>query len=243
MSRYADMIYEAVQCSNYKNGISIQRVNLASPHNIIKRFPHISRSWFHHFTIFINSAVHLPKIQADLFHVVDGSHAYVAFFLNPRKTIATAHDIIPFLQLYGHFGKNSTQFPSRWLVQKSVCALRKIRLILSVSDNTVRDLVKYADIEKNRTKTVFHPVPDSLLNYSLSNRAPDWSERRHSREPYILHVGNNAFYKNRTGLLRIFSIVRTSYDINLKLVGPQPNRNEKMLIDELRHCQIFEIHQ
>ena len=155
MSRYADMIYEAVQCSNYKNGISIQRVNLASPQNIIKRFPHISRSWFHHFTIFINSAVHLPKTQADLFHIVDGSHAYVAYFLNSAKTIVTAHDIIPFLQANGYFDKNSTHFPSRWLVQISIVALRRIKLIFSVSNNTMCDLVKYADIEKNRTKTVF----------------------------------------------------------------------------------------
>ena len=88
MSRYADMLYDALQCSRFRNDVSIQRVNLAHPHNIIERFPQIFRSLIHHLTILINAAVRLQNIRADLFHIVDGSHAYTSYFINSGKTIA-----------------------------------------------------------------------------------------------------------------------------------------------------------
>jgi glycosyltransferase involved in cell wall biosynthesis len=233
MSRYGDMIHDALKLTDFKNGISAGRINLSIPYKTMRRFPNIYHSWIHHLSVYVNAAVRLPNAKADFFHITDGSHAYVTSFLSPHKTIATAHDVIPFLQLHEHFGQRSTSFLSHWLVQKSVCALRNIGLLFAVSNNTLRDLAKYADINLNKVKTVYHSIPASLLDFSLLNRPLNWVERRKSKKPFILHVGNDGFYKNRIGLFKIFSIVRASIDIQLKLVGPQPKRNENIIINDL----------
>jgi glycosyltransferase involved in cell wall biosynthesis len=51
---------------------------------------------------------------------------------------------------------------------------------------------------------------------------------------YLLHVGGNQWYKNRTGVIEIYNAWRTTYKVNLPLIfiGATPNRK---LLDSYKH--------
>ena len=56
------------------------------------------------------------KRAPDLWHVLDGSRAYVAPFLGPAPVLVTVHDIIPWLQAEGRFPGSPPVGPgARWL--------------------------------------------------------------------------------------------------------------------------------
>jgi len=64
---------------------------------------------------------------------------------------------------------------------------------------------------------VVHPA--ATLRDSVSPLAP-----LASGPAYILHVaGNNTFYKNRSGVVDVFKIIRQSAAVRLKLVGAPPD--------------------
>ena len=65
-----------------------------------------------------------------------------------------------------------------------------------------------------------------------AGRLPSFEERRLREDAYILHVGNNAFYKNRIGVLRIFVTIRRGCDINIIMAGPSPTQELLNLIKE-----------
>ena len=49
-----------------------------------------------------------------------------------------------------------------------------------------------------------------------------WRMRRDSSQPYVMHIGNNGFYKNRVGVLRIFERLRKVSGVRLVMAGPPP---------------------
>ncbi len=147
---------------------------------------------------------------SDLYHLLDGS---MAGFLPSKvweKTVVTVHDLIPLLQLHGRL-PGSPGLAGRLLIRRGVHVLRQVAGIASVSEYTARDLLEWT---RRSDVTVIHnpvrplPAPDTLAD--LPPR-------------YLLHVGNNADYKNRAGVLDVFSRLQDIPDLHLIMAGPDPS--------------------
>lgn len=150
---------------------------------------------------------------SDLYHLIDGS---MAGFL-PReiwpKTVVTVHDLIPVLQMQGRL-PGKTGLVGRWVISRTLTALRHVAGVAAVSEHTAQDLREWT----GRTDVVVIPNPVRPLGTSPSADGSDLPAR------YLLHVGNNAAYKNRAGVLDVFERLKDIPDLHLVMAGPAPSR-------------------
>jgi len=226
MNRYAALLQTALETVS---GVECSRVSLAPTRPQLERIPRRLRTAFHHATIAWRARRLVRRLPADIYHVVDGSHGYIARWLPETRTIVTAHDIIPELQSRGRFPLPPPGKGARWIIRASLLGVLESAHVIAVSQATRNDLVEVAGIPAERIHVVLHAVPPELLPKS-ADHLPGWEERRTSPRPFLLHIGNNGFYKNRLGVVRIFDRLRRDVSIRLKLAGPPPDDSLRSLI-------------
>jgi glycosyltransferase involved in cell wall biosynthesis len=172
--------------------------------------------------------IRLRSSSAYLVHVLDGSYAYVAPG-NRLVCLATVHDLIPWLQQRGKLGAQKGSILAAWLTGRVSSGLRRCRHLLAVSDNTAEDLAAIAEIDSAMVTIVPVALAPTFMEAAVSAA----SRRTDALHPYVLHVGNNSFYKNRTGVLRIFSRLDWPTELRLLMAGEPPNAELRELIHRL----------
>lgn len=170
----------------------------------------------------------------DLWHVLDGSRAYVAEGLRGAPVAITAHDIIPVLQRHGRF-PDAPQVgqAAGWLWRRNGVAMRKAQALICVSENTRRDVaLEFGEVPAARVVPL--PVRPDLA--ALASRTV--SGRRDAG--IVLHVGNNSFYKNRQQVLRVFAALERALARQLVMVGAPPTEELRALAVDLGICGVVE---
>lgn len=218
MSQYGDMVEEALS----RVGVTAVRIHITLAEKWFSRVPIPLKSWIHHATLTLMAATKLSRSKADVFHILDGSYAYVARWVKSGRIVATSHDLIPVLQAQRHFGEVLPSRAARYLILRSLDSLRNADHVVAVSSNTACDLARVAGIERERITVIYHALPSAFVAGNAGGTPASWQERRYGEHPYVLHVGNNAFYKNRAGVLRIFARIRKTLKLKLRLAGPPP---------------------
>lgn len=215
MSRYADLVQSAL-------GADIAaRIRVALPAKVFDCIGLRLGTWVQHAWRLTAGRLILARQHADVFHVVDGSHAYIAAPLDPARCVVTCHDLIPRLQADGTIPGYRPGPAAKWVMERSMQVLARARHVVADSENTRRDAIRLAGVRPDHSSV----VPVAL--------APDWfrdgaGTRRESGPPVILHIGNSAAYKNRSGVLRVFASVRRMVDARLLLVGPRDSGLQNM---------------
>lgn len=171
--------------------------------------------WRHHLWRLRNARRVLAAHPADLYHVLDGSMA--AFIPPPLRgrSLVTVHDLIPLLQWRGELpGRPS--LPAAGLIRCGIRALRGCAGWCADSRATRADLARLAGIGAGVevVPVALRPLPPPTF---VSIAGLDPAAR------FILHVGNNAAYKNRLGVLDVFSRLADFADLHLVLAGPPPS--------------------
>lgn len=162
--------------------------------------------------------------SADIYHLLDGS---MAGFLPSRvreKTIVTVHDLIPLLQLKGRLSGSPGWF-ARLLIHRMVNVLKQVAGLAAVSEHTAVDLQEFtsrSDIAVIHNPVRELPAPDNHLNVP---------------ERFLFHIGNNAAYKNRTGVLDVFNRLQDIPDLHLIMAGPEPLPELRRKADTLKRVQ------
>jgi len=176
-------------------------------------FPPRSRSmWHDHLWRFLNARRVLSGQRGDLFHLLDGSMAaFIPASLHSR-TVATVHDLIPLLQREGKL-TGAPSIPAKWLIRRGIRNLSSFAGVHAVSACSLRDL-------RQRT-CILNAV---VIPHAVRGMAGGASASHDLPAEFILHVGNNADYKNREGVLDIFSLLADFTDLHLVMVGPPPSR-------------------
>lgn len=164
----------------------------------------------------------------DLWHVLDGSRAYVARGLGAAPIVVTVHDVIPWLQAYGHFpGAPALGAAARGLWRGNGRAMRSSAQLVCVSTNTARDVQRESGIEREKLLVV--PLP---LRPAMVDRAGTPSDVVRN-DGLVLHVGNNGYYKNREGVLRIFAKLDPRIAQRLLMAGPPPGGDLLRMVHQL----------
>lgn len=174
-------------------------------------------------------AKRIRSIDPDVWHLLDASRAYLAPGLGKRPVIATVHDIIPWLQQEGRFaGVAGLGWAARHWWRGNARALRRINSAICDSRCTAGDVQEYFGVDASRCRIVPLPLTTAMARYSAGSSGV-------VREPMrLLHVGNDGFYKNRRGVLRIFAQVMEAVpEARLCMAGPSPTRMLHALAREL----------
>jgi Glycosyltransferase len=139
--------------------------------------------------------------------------------LNGKPFVVTVHDMIPEL------------FPTEFKgARKTLAYKKKVILradyIISVSDNTKRDLIDLYGIDGKKVKVIYHGNPLENVNPSKVDDLPG---------KYLLFVGGRQGYKNFTFFLESISpILRRDKSLFLVCAGGGPfSSSEKIFISRL----------
>lgn len=158
----------------------------------------------------------------DVWHVLDGSRAYIAFALRSAPVVITAHDIIPWLQAKGRFpGAPPTGLAARWLWRGNARAMHRAARVVCDSRSTADDLAKFFRLPSG-APVIGLPVRPTLAALA---RLPSTVERERD---LVLHVGNNSFYKWREQVLQVFA--RLPPHCRLVMIGPPPTASLRAVV-------------
>lgn len=230
MALYGDMVIQAISVCGKGESVSIERLRLSLPGRFLDAIPRALRYRINHLWMMLTAGLRLKKRNADIFHVLDGSYAYVVNSLRARPIIITVHDVIPALQAMGSLSLPPGR-SGQLIIGRSLKALEYAQSIIAVSGNTASDLGRVANVHAGRIRIVHSAVARYFTR--PQDGTPIAQKRRSGKDAYILHVGNNAFYKNRIGVLRIFSLMSKECDLTLKMAGPAAPEEMKALARRL----------
>lgn len=235
MRRYGDLIEEA-----FKGDLEIELVRhqIGVREKELQSIPRFTRTPARHYKTWSTLKSKLPA--ADVYHVTDGSCAYLANSLRRKKVVVTVHDLIPLLQDKGLFaGVRRPSAFARFIIQRSLSALGTRVSVIADSEATAVDLSRYAKRKGDSIDIVYPPLLPQFITAS-ENRA---GASAGGASPFIFHLGNNAFYKNRLGVLEVFARVREKCQVNLVLAGPSLDSSMQKRISELGISESVEVRE
>jgi glycosyltransferase involved in cell wall biosynthesis len=183
-----------------------------SVHGVGKWLGYIDR-----FVIFPR-ALRTAAAQADIVHLCDHGAAMYAPMIKGKPVVVTCHDMIAVRGARGELPElRSSAFGQ--ILQRWIChGLKHATRLACVSRATFDDVRRILKEDENLCVIL------NGLNYPFQPLARDEVERRLAglasiQAPFVLHLGSNAAYKNREGVLRTFAKAAAETDLQLVIAG------------------------
>jgi glycosyltransferase involved in cell wall biosynthesis len=155
----------------------------------------------------------LRKEKAQLLHCTSNW----ALFFAPCPIIVTIHDIISIIRpdlrenplIYYYINKLLHYY-----------TINKVRGIITVSQNTKMDLLRYYQINPDRIKVIYNGFDKQLFNINNKNDTKNLLKLAQIPKKYILYVGHIIPNKNLETLIRAFALFHNEFpDYRLIIVG------------------------
>jgi len=142
---------------------------------------------------------HIEKEKIDLFF----SPYYKAPIFSPGKVIITIHDLIPF---FLSFLKKSNPSLKRVLLKNwGKIIARKAQAIITVSENSKKDIVKILKIPDGKIVVAPNSVENRYQPISDGKVLERVKKKYNITKEYIFNLGNLKPHKNVSGLLKAYS--------------------------------------
>ncbi len=154
----------------------------------------------------------LKKLKPDLLHV---PHYNVPIFYR-GDMIVTIHDLTHLV--YSEFLSN--KFAKYYAKLMMKIAIKKSKIILTESENTKKDILKYFKVDEDKIKVVYLGVKEDLKQ--KSKQEVDYLYEKFNiprNKKLLMFVGNLKPHKNLERLLQAFSKIENNDKYALLLVG------------------------
>ena len=166
----------------------------------------------------------------DLVHVLDHSNSMYLKFVSGRHTLITCHDLLAVRAARGEFPQVIIGWTGRLLQRWILSGLRSAEYAICVSEKTAKDLRQLTADDCPQIRIIYNGLnceygPGASLSAGLVARLGLPPEPL-----YLIHVGGNSWYKNRLGVLCIFShFARLPGNAGYKLVMVGTNWTPEMV--------------
>lgn len=144
---------------------------------------------------------------ADVFHVADHAQSYLIGALDPARVVVTCHDVILLLVAAGRMRIRLRARLATEIFRSALRNMARARGIVAVSENTRRDLAEFTGLDPARVAVIppglnhpYRPLPVPREELRQRLGLPGG--------PLVLQVGQNTFYKNIPGCLRVVARLR-----------------------------------
>ena len=144
--------------------------------------------------------------DADIVHVCDHSNSMYLRLAGKTPCILTCHDLLAVFAAQGKFAGIRIGSTGRLLQRWIASGILHAPSVICVSHKTDTDLRQLAagtpppsTVVYNPLNWDFHPVPSEETAAFLAARGLAGDEE------YLIHIGNNSWYKNRPAAVRIFA--------------------------------------
>jgi len=232
MQLYLLMIYEGLKSS----GVYVDKL---APYPVLGRYVK-GNKWIGYVDKFIIFPKSLKKFvrfsnPSPLIHVCDHSNSMYLKTLEKNQTVLTCHDLIAIRSASGEFFNQHTKYLGQLLQRLIKRNIPMADKVVCVSNSTKEDLCRIYPKIDEKTRVVyssfskkFNVIDQNISSISLEKKQIDFSL------PFLLHVGNNAWYKNRSGVIEIYKRFLEKFkkfDLNLVLVGPELDESQKSYLE------------
>ena len=234
MQKYADFLQAGLSAKNLS-------VNLVCPQPVfgkLKPARYGLGKWLGYIDKYVIFSNALSQIQADIIHVCDQGNALYINYLQDKNHLISCHDVLAIRSALGQIPQNPTSWTGKQYQSLILKGLNKANYVVCASHTTREQLLSISTIQPEKTSVIYHGLNYPFHRLSLESAAQRLSARPELLQiPFVMHVGDDTWYKNRPGLLRIFANYRRLYpdlDVYLLLAGRQPSQETVELIHELK---------
>jgi glycosyltransferase involved in cell wall biosynthesis len=148
----------------------------------------------------------LRQMEArDVLHICDHANAVYTKYATRTPHVVTCHDLLAIRSALGEIPENPTGATGRIYQRMILDGLNRARRVVCVSKATRDDLRRLGAIEDRRVSVIENGLNHS---YGVIGRAEALQRigRKMKAPPhFILHVGGNQWYKNRSGVIGIYA--------------------------------------
>lgn len=144
-----------------------------------------------------------------------------------RRHVVHCHDFLAQRSALGLIQENPTGWTGQIYQNFIWKGYARAQNFISISHQTQRDLHTLLERRPACSEVVYNGVKSQYRPGSTSEARQQWSQQlqRDVTSGYLLHVGGNQWYKNRMGLLELYTAWRNQSRQNLPLlcIGEAPN--------------------
>jgi len=176
-------------------------------------------------------------------HICDHSNAFYTRHLGDVPHLVTCHDMLAVRSALGEIPQNRTRWSGRILQRLVLRGLEGARAITSVSPTTHGDLARLVTGAAQRTSVVknglnapFHPMARDEARARVGSLLGVQGRTLPVEGRYILHVGDDSWYKNRRAVVEMFGELQRATDqtdLWLMMAGRPLGPELRALIEEL----------
>jgi len=181
---------------------------------------------------------------ADIIHICDHSNAFYVKYVASRPHTVTCHDLLAISSALQEVPEWRTSWTGRYLQRLILRGLRKARHVICVSEATRTELIRLAGLPEQNVSLIYNGLNYSYVPLLETDGKMSTGDPLTSR-PFLLHVGGNQWYKNRLGVLKIFTHLRgmiPSPEMNLIMVGkPWTDEMRKFVSSNGLHNRVIEL--
>lgn len=201
----------------------------------------MSEQWGSRLARFVDYPRAIARTKADVYHVLDHSHANLTRAIPASKAVITCHDIIPYLAALGKIPMPSGRL-TRYTFPERLRCIRRCRRVIADSEATRQDLLEYGHLSPEQVKVVypgikplFSPLPVAEAAHRRARLRTDY--KLSPEALLVLQVASPTRYKNTPTVLRALQqlvnepeLAKRTY---LLRVGADFFPDEDALINEL----------
>lgn len=145
---------------------------------------------------------------------------YLFKYLKNKIIVSTMHDLNFFA--IPQFYKKRTELLKKW----QTATAQKSDKIITISENSKQDLIKFLNIPESKITVIYHGV-NSIFKKDCSQRIIE--------KPYILFVGKRYGYKNFSTVLKSFANLKDKFkDLILVCTGNTFSNDEIKIITDYK---------
>jgi len=175
----------------------------------------------------------LPKDT--LFVLIDQALGIWTPLIQHKKHLVHCHDFIALKSAMGQIKQNPISWTGKIYQRLILKGFSKAKYFVSVSKNTQVELEQFLNKKPLISRQVYNAV-DSIFKVgsSVEARFEIGNYLQLDLESgYILHVGGNTFYKNRVGVIELYTAWRnmSSRVLPLLMIGSAPTPHLEQLYD------------
>lgn len=233
MEAYAQMLLQGCRAA----GIDVE---LIAPKSVLFRRlkePVGVSKWVAYVDKFIIFPLFLSRKakRFDRTHICDHSNGMYMFWLPPKTSSITCHDIIAIRAARGMIGGWRTSPTGKVFQALILRGMARAQKIICVSDYTRSDLIGLRPDLTARTTVIRQALHSKFAHDPGWRTVLDAYAPRFLRDKlYFLHVGSDHPRKNRSAVVKIFAELAKFpefADAHLMFVGPSPNLEMTAIIE------------
>jgi glycosyltransferase involved in cell wall biosynthesis len=184
--------------------------------------------------VFFGVKIYFKIKNSDIVHISDQANSILYPFIKTDKLSITCHDLIN-IKLLKNQKVKKISLTGKIYQKLILYFIKKFNKIICVSFKTKKDLIKISKLNKNKIFLIYNSLNNKFEKNN--NIKSDKILNIGANLKFFLHIGGNAWYKNKAGVIKIFNqLIKLKKYKNYKLIfaGTKLTNENEMLIKKLK---------